>query len=222
MIPRMQSDCPLAEMKTIFTADWKRPGRKILLASQSPRRREILGQMGFAFESVPPDVSDEHSYLDANDIKRSIQRLAYAKARSVAGGNPEALVVGADTVVYCEGAILGKPHDAAEARDMLHHLRGRSHAVYSGVALVCEEDRFSQTAVEKTIVVVRAIEDREIEEYIEERDYLDKAGAYAIQESAMVFISRIEGCFYNVVGLPIEKTISLFKAYVRRKEESDG
>ena len=181
-----------------------------------------MERIGFTFEPVAPDVSDEHTYLDANDMDGSIQRLACAKARSVARGNPEALVFGADTVVYCERTILGKPRDGAEARDMLHRLKGRAHTVYSGIALICEEDRFSQTAVEKTVVFVRAMENREIEEYIEKRSYLDKAGAYAIQGSAMVFISRIDGCFYNVVGLPVDKTISLFKAYVRRKEESDG
>ena len=199
-------------------ANWKRPGRKILLASQSPRRKEILGLMGFTFESVVPDVPNENSYLDATDIERSIQRLAFAKAQSVAQGHPGALVLGADTIVYCERAILGKPRDAAQARDMLHRIKGRAHMVYSGIALVCAEDDFSQTAVEKTTVVVRAIEDPEIEEYLDDRGYLDKAGAYAIQGSAMVFISRIDGCYYNVVGLPIEKTISLFNAYVSRKE----
>jgi septum formation protein len=181
-----------------------------------------MGKMGFTFESALPDVADEQTYLDGNDIEGSIQRLAHAKARSVAEKNPGALVLGADTIVYCEGAILGKPRDGAEGREMLHRLKGRAHTVYSGVALLCEDDRFSLTAVEKTIVVVRAIEDLEIEEYIDGRGYLDKAGAYAIQDRAMVFISRIDGCYYNVVGLPIEKTISLFKAYVKRKEKIDG
>jgi septum formation protein len=180
-----------------------------------------MGQMGFTFESVVPNVPDENSFLDANDLECSIQRLACAKAQSVASENPEALVFGADTIVYCERKILGKPGDAAHARDMLNLLRGRPHVVYSGIALVCEGDRFSRSAVEKTIVVVRDIDDSEITEYIDAKAYLDKAGAYAIQGSAMVFVSRIEGCFYNVVGLPIEKTISLFKAYLSRKEFAD-
>jgi len=208
-------------MKTIFTSDWKRPGRKILLASQSPRRKAIMGRMGFTFEAIVPNVPDENSFLDANDIECSIQRLACAKAQSVAKDNPEALVFGADTIVYCEKRILGKPEDATQARGMLYLLKGRPHVVYSGIALVCEGDRFLQSAVEKTIVVVRNIDDGEITEYLDSMDYLDKAGAYAIQGSAMIFVSRIEGCFYNVVGLPIEKTISLFKAYLSRKESAD-
>ena len=177
--------------------------------------------MGFSFEPVVPKLSKEDSFLDVNDIERSIQHLALAKAQSVARGHPKALVIGADTIVYCQKAILGKPRDAIEARDMLDLLNGKSHAVYSGIALVCEEEKFSESAVEKTIVTLRNIGDREIAEYIDATEYRDKAGAYAIQGRAMVFVSRIEGCFFNVVGLPIDKTISLFMAYLNRKESAD-
>jgi septum formation protein len=180
-----------------------------------------MGRMGFAFNIVIPDVNDENAFLDVNDVEGSIQRLARAKAESVAKDNPEALVLGADTVVYCERTILGKPSDALEARGMINLLKGRPHAVYSGVSLVCGDAHFSESAAEKTIVVVRDIDDSEITEYIDSAAYQDKAGAYAIQESAMAFISRIEGCYYNVVGLPIDKTISLFKAYLSRKDAAD-
>jgi len=180
-----------------------------------------MGQMGFAFEPVVPNVPDEDSFLDANDIEPSIRRLAFAKAESVAKGNPGALVLGADTIVRCGTAVLGKPRDAVHARGMLDLLKGRPHMVYSGIALVCVDARFSESAVEKTTVFVRDIDDHEMTEYIDSTDYRDKAGAYAIQGRAMVFISRIEGCFYNVVGLPIEKTISLFKAYLSRKDSAD-
>jgi septum formation protein len=218
----MATCCSAEGRKTIFTPDWKKPGRKILLASRSPRRREIMGQMGLTFESVVPHVPDEDSFLDVNDIERSIQRLACAKAESVAIHHPGALVLGADTIVYCERTILGKPRDEAHARSMLELIKGKPHAVYSGIALVCEDDHFSRSAVEKTIVVIRGFDDREMTEYIDSRAYEDKAGAYAIQGSAMVFVSRIEGCFYNVVGLPIDKTISLFQAYLSRKESADA
>jgi septum formation protein len=197
---------------------WRNPGRKILLASQSPRRREILGKMGFSFESVKPDVGDEGSFLDVNDVECSLKRLAMAKARSVAVQNPGALILGADTIVYCEGAILGKPRNGEEAAAMLRLLKGKSHLVYTGIALMGEEDRFSESDVETTKVFFRDIDEGEIVGYIDAMDYRDKAGAYAIQGSAMIFISKIEGCFYNVVGLPIQKTISLFKAFLRRKE----
>ncbi len=180
-----------------------------------------MGKMGFVFDAVVPDVQDENAFLDAGDIEGSIRLLACAKAGSVARGNPDALVVGADTIVYCERTILGKPRDAVDARGMLNLLKGRPHTVYSGVSLVCADARFSKSAVEKTTVFMRDFDDSEITEYIDSTAYLDKAGAYAIQESAMVFISRIEGCFFNVVGLPIEKTISLFKAYLSRKDAAD-
>jgi septum formation protein len=175
--------------------------------------------MGFTFEAVVPDVSDESAFFDVNDVEGSIRRLAAAKAQSVAAGNPGAIVLGADTIVFGGGRILGKPRDADEARSMLAMLRGRPHIVFSGIALICGDARFSESAVEKTTVIFRDFDDDELSEYIGSASYLDKAGAYAIQENAMTFISRIEGCYYNVVGLPIEKTISLFKAYLTHTKD---
>jgi septum formation protein len=174
--------------------------------------------MGFSFKSIGPAVADEGKYLDANALERSLQDLACAKAKSVSPGYREALVLGADTVVVCDNNVLGKPESEAQAFDMLTVLSGRSHSVFTGVALVCEDAGFIQSAIEETIVFFREIPDREIAAYIETKEYCDKAGAYGIQGSALVFVSKIEGCFYNVVGLPVFKTISLFNAYVTRKE----
>jgi septum formation protein len=205
-------------MRTIFTFDWKNPGRSIILASQSPRRSALLKQMGFSFESLCPDVPDEGKYLDAKAIERSVRDLACAKAKSVSVRHRDALVLGADTVVVCENKILGKPESEARAFDMLRVLSGKSHSVFTGVALVCEESGFAQSGIEETVVFFRDIPDWEIAAYIETKEYFDKAGAYGIQGSALVFVSKIEGCFYNVVGLPVFETISLFNAYMTRKE----
>lgn len=174
--------------------------------------------MGFSFDVVAPDVDDEAAFLDKEDIRRSLQGLAREKTKSASVRHPDALVLGADTIVVSNGIILGKPRSKTEARAMLNGLKGRHHSVYSAVALACEEEGFFQSGIEKTRVFFRDIDEREIESYIDSGEYVDKAGAYAIQGSAMVFVKKIDGCFYNVVGLPISATISLFNAYMTRKE----
>jgi septum formation protein len=171
-----------------------------------------------SFKTADPAVDSEEEYLDVKDVRRSVRDLARAKARSVSAAYPEALVLGADTVVVHEGAILGKPQSKARALEMLEALSGKPHAVVSGVALVCEACGFALTAAEITTVCFRELTRQEIAEYLAENDYFDKAGAYGIQGSAMVFVQKIDGCYYNVVGLPVAKTISLFNAYVTRKD----
>jgi len=205
-------------MRTIFTRDWKRPDRLVVLASRSPRRSALLKQMGMSFETAHPAVESEEEYLDVKDVRRSVRELARAKARSVSATRPEALVLGADTVVVHAGAILGKPESKARALEMLEALSGKLHMVVSGVALVCEACGFALTAAEITAVRFRELTRQEIAEYLAGNDYADKAGAYGIQGSAMVFVRKIDGCYYNVVGLPVAKTISLFNAYVTRKD----
>ena len=205
-------------MNTIFTFNWKNPGRRIVLASQSPRRSALLRQMGVSFESIGPAVPDEEKYLDTKTLRRSVQDLAFAKAQSVSVRHCDALVLGADTIVVSGQKVLGKPKNEAQAFDMLRSLSGKSHSVFTGVALICEETGFAQSDIEETIVFFRDIPDREITAYIDSQEYHDKAGAYGIQGKALVFVSKIEGCFYNVVGLPVFKTISLFNAYMTRKE----
>jgi len=209
-------------MKTNVSAAWTNPGKDIILASRSPRRSDLLRTMGLSFKTVAPGVYNEEAFLDPGDIEGSLKKLAEQKARSVSPKNPAALVLGADTIVYCGEKILGKPRDAGDARSMLTLLSGAHHCVYSAVSLVCEDDAFLESAVAKTEVFFRGIHEHEIEAYIRFGEYIDKAGGYAIQGRAMIFVESIEGCFYNVVGLPIAKTISLFNAYVTRKERSNG
>jgi septum formation protein len=205
-------------MITILNAVWKNPDRRIILASQSPRRREILSQMGFAFEVVAPSVDNEAVFFTGAGIADCLKALAVAKAESVSRAQPGALVVGADTVVAARGTVLGKPKNKSDARTMIGLLSGTSHGVYTSVALVCAETGFIGVAVEKTLVFFRPLEQWEIDDYLESDDFLDKAGAYAIQGRAMPFVDKIEGCYYNVVGLPVRKTIDLFTAYSTRKD----
>ena len=196
---------------------WRNPDRRIILASQSPRRREILSALGFEFDVVRPSVENETDFFSGRQLDKELAALAVAKAQSVSLTAPDALVLGADTVVSIDGVALGKPTTKSDAVTMLGRLSGRRHTVLTSVALVCGECGFSAGAVETTAVQFRSLAQWEIDEYLGRGEYLDKAGAYAIQGRAMAFVDKIDGCYYNVVGLPVRKTIDLFASYADRK-----
>jgi septum formation protein len=197
---------------------WQRPGRNIILASGSPRRKELLARMGLIFDTITGAPIDEQAFVDAADLNGSLERLAIAKAADVAQRFPGAVVLSADTIVVSEGRVLGKPVDRSDARSMLEALSGRRHNVMTGVALTCTAASFIRSVVVSTDVVFRALCTDEIEWYLDSGEPFDKAGSYGIQGKAMIFVDKIEGCFYNVVGLPISGTIDLFKAFTARKE----
>jgi len=192
---------------------WNKLDRKLILASKSPRRKEILGNMGFTFTVQPPTIRDEESYIRIERIKDSVRELAQAKAHSIAKQFTSSLVLGSDTVVVTDNKVIGKPQHYDDAKEMLQQLSGKAHKVYSGVALVCAEINFERAATACSDVFFRTISSWEIEEYLTHDEYADKAGAYAIQGKAMTFIDKINGCFYNVMGLPVTETTDLFKAY---------
>lgn len=178
--------------------------KRLVLASGSPRRRELLATMGIPFEVEAPDVDE--SQLPDEHPHAMVERLARAKATLLAV--PGAVVVGADTVVVNEGHVLGKPVHPAEARTMLRHLAGGIHHVASGVAVAGHED--GELVVESVVVtaVVRMapMTDQEIDAYVATGEPLDKAGAYAIQEKGGLFVEAIEGHPTTVVGLPLPAT----------------
>ena len=197
-------------------------GRPIILASRSPRRSQILSMMGIGFEAAESGVDDEGAYIDQSDLDRSLCGLARAKAEAAARRNPEALVLGADTVVVTGGGeVLGKAADKDDAARMLRTLSGARHTVVTAVALKCVEAGFEESVAARTDVFFRELEEEEIQYYLSFPEYKDKAGAYAVQGGAMTFIDRIEGCYYNVMGLPVTATLGLFKLFVR-KESVDG
>ena len=171
----------------------------LVLASASPRRRELLGRFRVPFE-VDPAVGPEVIPPQAGpgDI---VKALSLAKARETAQRHPGALVIGADTVVALDDTVLGKPADAADAARMLRALSGRAHKVYTGVSLVRDGETVSR-AVE-TAVYFRPLTEREIQAYIATGEPMDKAGAYGIQGLASLFVEKIEGDYFNVVGLPL-------------------
>lgn len=174
--------------------------RPVVLASGSPRRRELLGQMGIEEFEVLPARGEETAPAGLAP-EALVARLALQKAREVAALRPEATVIGADTVVALEGRVLGKPADEAQAREILSALSGRRHQVYTGMAVLSGGREF--THVECTEVEFRPLTAEEIAAYVATGDPMDKAGAYGIQGRACVFIRGIRGDYYNVVGLPV-------------------
>ena len=185
----------------------REPGAKIILASRSPRRAELLSAAGFAFEVLAADVDETPLPGEAPDAY--VERLAIAKAGAVLALRPASRVLGADTTVTIDGEILGKPADDADAVRMLRLLSGRAHLVHTGVALVSATG--IQSAVDTTRVWFDAMTDEDISWYVSTREPVDRAGAYAIQGFASRFIPRIEGSYSNVVGLPVATVSSILK-----------
>lgn len=173
----------------------------IILASQSPRRKELLNQMGLKkFKIVSPDV-DEHVEGNPSPVQ-IVEELSQRKARAVAErADAEDLIIAADTVVALDGAVLGKPQDERGAFSMLSALSGNRHLVYTGVTVI-RGDRIV-TSHEKTVVAFRELEPDEISGYIATGEPMDKAGAYGIQGLGALLVSGIEGDYFNVMGLPV-------------------
>ncbi len=158
---------------------WQNPDKHIILASGSPRRKQILEQMGFIFETIVPESIDENKYLEEADLFNSIKTLALIKAEQIAKKRSDAIVIGADTIVVKDNKILGKPENRGDAKGMLRFLSNSKHQVITGVALRCEDENYFGTAVSCTDVYFRNITDTEIDSYLIKDEYKDKAGAYA-------------------------------------------
>lgn len=192
----------------------------LILASASPRRRELLAQAGYAFEVRPAHVPEDPR--PGEEPIAYVVRLAREKAEAVygelAGRDGSAAsgltVLGADTTVVVDGEILAKPEDAADAARMLGMLSGRTHRVITGVALATAEG--TEVAAEATAVRFVALAEEEIAAYVATGEPMDKAGAYAIQGRAAKWIPRIEGCYFNVVGLPLALVSAMLEARAQR------
>jgi septum formation protein len=202
----------------------------LILASASPRRRELLAQAGYSFEVRPAHIPEdprpgEDPIVYVVRLAREKAEAVFRESRDQGTGNrdqrtadrEELLVLGADTTVVVDGQILGKPEDAGDARRMLRLLSGRTHRVMTGVALATAAG--TEVAAEVTAVRFLTLSDAEIAEYVATGEPLDKAGAYAIQGRAAKWIPRIEGCYFNVVGLPLALVATLLEsvAAVRAK-----
>ena len=195
----------------------------LILASASPRRRELLAQVGYQFEVRPAHIPEDP--LPGEDPIVYVTRLAREKAQAVfrelsaqdaipgkerLDSQPSLVVLGADTTVTLDDTILGKPEDAADAARILRLLSGRTHRVITGVAVVTAER--AEVAAEATAVQFLTLSDDEIEAYVATGEPMDKAGAYAIQGRAARWIPRIEGCYFNVMGLPLALVCSMLES----------
>ena len=174
----------------------------LILASASPRRRELLAGLGVRFTVVVPEVT-EHEAPDA-DPRHMVRHNAALKADWVAARHPDALVLGADTVVFLDGLVLNKPRDLAEARAMLRRLSGRTHTVCTGVALRRRSDGLARDEAAESEVTFKTLDNGIMDRYFAQVNPLDKAGGYAIQEATDLIIASWRGSYTNIVGLPVE------------------
>jgi septum formation protein len=177
----------------------------VVLASQSPRRRELLTLVGIPHTVRPTNIDE--SYQAGETPRAHARRLAQEKAAHVARGEPEALVIGSDTIVVADGDVLGKPRDEAHAAEMLARLSGRSHVVMTAVAVQWRGRELS--AVEEVGVTFHSLTPEEIRAYVATREPMDKAGAYGIQGYGATIVKRVEGDYFAVMGLPLQRLVRL-------------
>ena len=186
---------------------------KLILASASPRRAEILKAVGWEFEKQIADIDETE--LPGENPADYVQRLAREKAFAVAANHQNALILGADTIVVIENQIVGKPKDLTDARRMLKMLSGNWHEVLTGIALIKITAGNAETKIDlqRTRVKFAELSDAEIEFLVQKGAPLDKAGAYAVQAQAALFIEQIQGDYWNVVGLPVNLVFRLWQTF---------
>jgi septum formation protein len=173
---------------------------RVILASQSPRRRELLSLVGITHEVQPADIDE--TYLAGERPREHAERLARGKCAVIAGREPDALVIGSDTIVVVDGDVLGKPADEADAARMLRRLSARSHVVVTAVAVAWRGE--TRSAVEEVGVTFHPLSEADIAEYIATREPMDKAGAYGIQGYGATIVARVDGDYFAVMGLPLQ------------------
>lgn len=183
---------------------------EMILASASPRRARLLADLGLTFRIVPSAFNERHPKRPAEPA-RLAEALALGKAREVADRLGSGLVIGADTIVILDGLILEKPENAEDAHQMLRALSGKWHLVYTGIALVRAESADTRLSHACTRVKFRDLTETEIEAYVNSGDPMDKAGAYGIQGLGAILVEKIEGCYTNVVGLPLSRLVCMLR-----------
>ena len=184
---------------------------ELVLASASPRRRELLRRLRHPFRVLPPRI--EEAVREPMAAEQTAMCLAEAKARDVASRLSSGLVIGADTVVEAGGRLIGKPGDRDDAKRILRRLAGTQHAVVTGVCIVDAATGRTESAADRTRIKMRPMSEHEIEDYVDSGEPLGKAGAYAIQEHGDRYVESIEGSFSNVVGLPLELLAQMLQRF---------
>jgi septum formation protein len=197
---------------------------RVILASASPRRRELLDLVGIAYDVEPADIDE--TYTDGEEAAAHAERLACEKGATIAARNPDAVVIAADTIVVIDGLVLGKPRDEADAARMLSLLGGQTHVVLTAVAVMYRGHM--RSGVESVLVTFRALDLERIGAYIATSEPMDKAGAYGIQGFGATLVERIDGDYFAVMGLPLARMVDLlqeigvryeFGALVARRSE---
>jgi septum formation protein len=183
--------------------------RKIILASGSPRRRELLQNLGLDFSVENSGFQEEP--VERLNLEQQAEQLAAGKAKAAAANHPDAVIIAADTFGVIDGRVIGKPENAAQAREMLKMLSGKSHRVISGIAVIDTASQFVDTQAVATTVYFKELNNAEIDRYVATGEPLDKAGAYAVQGLGALLVERIEGDYYNVVGLPLFALAGMLK-----------
>ncbi len=178
---------------------------RVILASQSPRRRELLTLVGIAHEVRPADIDE--AYLNGEEPAAHAERLAREKVAAVSVADPDALVIGSDTIVVVDGDVLGKPRDEAHAAEMLARLSGRSHIVMTAIAV--DYRGAIRSAGEHVGVTFHSLDADDIGAYIATREPMDKAGAYGIQGYGATIVQRVDGDYFAVMGLPLQRLVLL-------------
>ena len=183
--------------------------QQIILASASPRRKQLLSSVGLKFKTVPAHVDE--NYLNGETPNQHVRRLAQRKAKIIAEKYPDAWVLGADTIVVIDGHILGKPENKTQAKKMLQKLSGRTHKVYTAFTITRAASSITKTRVIQSAVSFKNISPDEIKWYISSKEPYDKAGGYAAQEKGASFIKSVRGSYTNVIGLPLCEVLEEFK-----------
>jgi septum formation protein len=185
--------------------------KTIILASASPRRKELLKKLGLKFKVEPSDYEEERHYeLEPHELAR---KLSLAKARDVATKYENAIIIAADTFGILDDKVLGKPHNEAEAKKILEMISGRCHSVITGFTIIDTESNKTLSRSVETKVFIKKLTPAEISAYVKLKEPLDKAGAYAIQGLGSVIVERIEGDYYNVIGLPLAALAESLKEF---------
>ena len=185
---------------------------KIVLASNSPRRREIMEMLPWDFFVEVEEVDETMD--ESLSLEENLLYLAYKKAERVADRYRDKFVVGGDTIVLVEGKVLGKPRDAEDAKAMLRLISSHTHSVWTGVCVLSGARNLDIRFVEKTDVMMTPMSEREIERYVRDGEPFGKAGSYAIQGKGGVYVEKIDGCYYNVVGLPLNRLYRELRAVI--------
>jgi septum formation protein len=184
--------------------------RKIVLASSSPRRRDLLSKVLVDFKVRPAEIDESLTGDTPPAIARS---LAFSKASLVARDEPDSLVIGADTIVVVDHVVLGKPSDEIDAERMLAMISGRVHMVVTGVAIIDTSSGHHMVEHEESLVHIRALSAEQVKAYVRTGEPMDKAGAYAVQGVGSVIVDRIEGDYFNVVGLPMARLAKMLESF---------